>query len=230
MKRFRRLWLAIAFAMTLMSVFVVKMSAQSVTVPQDKPSASVLYNVPESALFPVANPGGFVIGWKIEAATPMTITTPSGACVDYVTTNGRPAGAGTVQRSLIEDWSRWQVSGTNSYLVANAATVYMGTCGLITEVGATITGTVIAEPSLNVRRGPAITYPKFGSLSNGQAIIVQARNSAGTWFYAITSVHMGGWVSGQYLNISGDKMLLPVIEALSPKSPPVVPLMASPNG
>jgi uncharacterized protein YgiM (DUF1202 family) len=56
---------------------------------------------------------------------------------------------------------------------------------------------VVQVVSLNVRQGPATTYPVSGKLAEGTEITVEGRNEAGDWWYicCIAGGDARGWVS-----------------------------------
>ena len=56
---------------------------------------------------------------------------------------------------------------------------------------------VVQVVSLNVRQGPATTYPVAGKLAEGTEITVEGRNEAGDWWYicCIAGGDARGWVS-----------------------------------
>lgn len=63
----------------------------------------------------------------------------------------------------------------------------------------TLTGTVTAV-TLNVRQGPATTFPVIGRLSAGTTINVLARNVDGSWLLVCcTASGSNGWVSAEFV-------------------------------
>jgi uncharacterized protein YgiM (DUF1202 family) len=63
----------------------------------------------------------------------------------------------------------------------------------------TLTGTVTAV-TLNVRQGPAITFPVIGRLTAGSSINVLARNVDGAWLLVCCTANGGaGWVSAEFI-------------------------------
>lgn len=63
----------------------------------------------------------------------------------------------------------------------------------------TLTGTVTAV-TLNVRQGPATTFPVIGRLSAGATINVLARNVDGSWLLiCCTASGSNGWVSAEFV-------------------------------
>jgi uncharacterized repeat protein (TIGR01451 family) len=64
----------------------------------------------------------------------------------------------------------------------------------------TYTGTVTAE-RLNVRSGPATTFPSVGRLFEGEVVTILFRNEVGDWWYTccISGTTTSGWVSSLFV-------------------------------
>ena len=69
----------------------------------------------------------------------------------------------------------------------------------------TIPITSIANPGVNIRSGPGTSNRIVGTFSGGQQADAIGRNNAGTWVQFDR-----GWVSSEWVEASGDIMLLPV--------------------
>lgn len=73
-----------------------------------------------------------------------------------------------------------------------------------TASNTTIKGCVNVS-SLNLRSGPGVNYDALGYLLKDQCIVLQGRNSDGSWV-----AFKDGWVSTYYLDISGSVKSLPL--------------------
>ena len=83
---------------------------------------------------------------------------------------------------------------------------------------------------LNVRSGPTTFHPILGAIPNGTEVDLLARNADSTWFVVPFGLSEG-WVSGFYLNITGDVNSLDVQTAPPPPATPLptaIPATAAP--
>jgi N-acetylmuramoyl-L-alanine amidase len=69
----------------------------------------------------------------------------------------------------------------------------------VTGDAGTVTSTVAAGITLNVRNGPGLQYPAFTTLAGGQPVTLIGRDSTGAWFQLRLDDNRVGWVSGQFL-------------------------------
>ena len=76
--------------------------------------------------------------------------------------------------------------------------------------GATLTAT--ATEQVNVRAGPGPRFRRIGGLEAREEVDVIGRNANGAWLRIRTSAGLTGWVSSEYVNVSGDVNALPVVE------------------
>ncbi len=71
---------------------------------------------------------------------------------------------------------------------------------------------------LNVRNGPGTNYARIGSVSLGHKAEIVGRNADSSWI--VIKYNDGqGWISAQYVNITGDVNNLAVIEASAAPAP-----------
>lgn len=78
-----------------------------------------------------------------------------------------------------------------------------------TQLLATIT---LTEGRLNVRTGPATTYPIISKATSGQIYRAQARTTDGSWIQVLLPTGELGWVARQYVALDGEVALLPIFE------------------
>lgn len=90
-----------------------------------------------------------------------------------------------------------------------------------------LTGVVTAV-TLNMRGGPAITFPVVGRLPNGTTIVVLGANRAGSWYYVccIPGTQANAWISAEFLTpnfTAAEAATLPLYNddgtAVSPATP-----------
>lgn len=73
---------------------------------------------------------------------------------------------------------------------------------------------VVTARGLNVRAGPGPGYQRLGAVGQGTQLILDGRNRSGTWVHGrAPEAGLEGWLSNGYMDIAGDVMTLPVIEA-----------------
>jgi len=71
--------------------------------------------------------------------------------------------------------------------------------------------TAAATDVLNIRQGPDRTTPSLGKLQPNQTVTVVGRNGDGTWLQIQRPDGVGvGWVSAEFVNVTGDVNTLPV--------------------
>ncbi len=79
---------------------------------------------------------------------------------------------------------------------------------------------------LNIRRGPSVDYDLIGRLENGDRVTIRQRTSASDWLKVETADQEIGWVSEQYVEISGNLSDVPVATNL--EAPPLRPRLLRP--
>ncbi len=91
-----------------------------------------------------------------------------------------------------------------------------------TSVAATVAS---GTTRLNVRTGPGTGYPVISTVAPGAALTVTARSAAGDWIRVQQpALPLGsGWVSADFLVLTGDASALPVV---APTTPPPAPSAA----
>jgi outer membrane biosynthesis protein TonB len=75
---------------------------------------------------------------------------------------------------------------------------------------------------LNIRQGPARTTPSLGKLQKGQEVTVVGRNGDGTWLQIEIPADIAsglGWVSAEFVTVTGDINTLPVASGDSGANP-----------
>jgi len=81
----------------------------------------------------------------------------------------------------------------------NGSTSNDSTGAVTPQPGAAASGltAVVDVLTLNVRQGPATTFPVIGKLTQGMTVTVQARNTAGDWWLVccVPNSQTSGWVS-----------------------------------
>jgi hypothetical protein len=81
--------------------------------------------------------------------------------------------------------------------------------------------TAAATDVLNIREGPARTTASLGKLQKGQEVTVVGRNGDGTWLQIERPDGAGlGWVSAEFVTVTGDVNTLPVTSGESGSAPP----------
>lgn len=88
--------------------------------------------------------------------------------------------------------------------------------------------TVITE-ALNVRGGPAVSYPVIGLLRQGDEVTVIGQHASSGWWQVKLPDGRSGWVSGAlaYVRLSGDTADLPEV---APPALPATPATVVNNG
>jgi hypothetical protein len=72
--------------------------------------------------------------------------------------------------------------------------------------------TAAATDVLNIRQGPDRTTPSLGKLQPQQSVTVIGRNGDGTWLQIVRPDGGGnGWVSAEFVTLTGDINTLPVV-------------------
>jgi TolB protein len=66
---------------------------------------------------------------------------------------------------------------------------------------------------LNLRQGPGTGYPVLDVLRSGDAATVTGRDAGSTWYQVKLADGRTGWVSGSFVQISGDAAAVPVAQA-----------------
>lgn len=80
----------------------------------------------------------------------------------------------------------------------------------------TLTAVVTAH-GLNVRTGPGVNYSRLGAVTGDTQLVLDGRNQSGTWVRGRAAEQdLEGWLSVPYMDIAGDVMTLPVVEAGAP--------------
>ncbi len=65
--------------------------------------------------------------------------------------------------------------------------------------------TGVASDLLNIRAGPGLDYAVKGQLKQGDTITIIGKSADGIWWQ-----FSGGWVSGTYIEVTGDPTVVPV--------------------
>ncbi|MGL4648344.1 MAG: SH3 domain-containing protein, partial [Caldilineaceae bacterium] len=75
----------------------------------------------------------------------------------------------------------------------------------LAQEDAATSGIVVATiPRLNVRSGPAVSFPIVGKLPAGSALTVVGRSDAGDWLRVTAAALSGeGWVSASFVLLGG---------------------------
>ena len=68
------------------------------------------------------------------------------------------------------------------------------------------TGTVSAQYGLNVRKGPGVGNDRLGLLKNGEQVTILGEKNG---WYRIKFDGRKGWISGKYVKIHGDDVIVP---------------------
>ncbi len=84
--------------------------------------------------------------------------------------------------------------------------------------GSTAASLTITASGLNVRAGPGTNYPVVTKATAGQTYGVQARNTASNWLQISLAGEQLGWVSAQYVKLTGTLSALPVSTTVSAAS------------
>lgn len=81
--------------------------------------------------------------------------------------------------------------------------------------------TAVATDVLNIRQGPVRTTASLGKLQKGQQVTVVGRNGDGTWLQIqIPDKTDLGWVSAEFVTVTGDTNSLPVVTGTKGSSSP----------
>lgn len=86
---------------------------------------------------------------------------------------------------------------------------------------ANMLGTVNAK-SLNVRKGPSITYAKIDRVVKGTKVSVIGKNKNGDWYLIEVENGISGWVSGKYISVILSTPSTPTKPIVKPSTPPIV--------
>lgn len=62
---------------------------------------------------------------------------------------------------------------------------------------------IVTSAGLNLRTGPAVTYPVIRALSAGTGVTVLGRNAAGDWLYVRLSNGAEGWLATRFTDFNG---------------------------
>ncbi len=80
---------------------------------------------------------------------------------------------------------------------------------------------VVRNPTVNVRSGPAITFPRVGEVYQGETYGIVGTDPAGDWWkICCLDGTESGWVRGDLLDISGPLDDVPVINPATPTPRP----------
>lgn len=75
---------------------------------------------------------------------------------------------------------------------------------------------VIKEDSVNVRSGPGQNFDRVVKLVKGEKVTILGRTDASDWYQITTVNDQEGWVSGDFVEISGDPQTIVVVTDLPP--------------
>ena len=85
--------------------------------------------------------------------------------------------------------------------IANGIEEYLKSNVIIEESQITATGKVVNADSLNVRKGPSISFDIIGKLSGGDKVKVIGESNG---WYKVNLNGKEGWASKQYIKVSGN--------------------------
>jgi len=71
---------------------------------------------------------------------------------------------------------------------------------------------VFTNSAANMRSGPAQTFPRLETLTDGTLLLATGRNEAGDWVQ-VENARYTGWIAAFLLNLNADVMALPVVES-----------------
>lgn len=92
-----------------------------------------------------------------------------------------------------------------------------------TPTGVTLNATVNI-PTLNVRSGPGTVNPVIAKVNAGAVYTAFGRSADNGWVQILLDPSTAGWVSAQYVTLSGDINTLPIGQAAAAAAPPAVPI------
>lgn len=69
------------------------------------------------------------------------------------------------------------------------------------------------EDDVNTRKGPGTNYGKVGQVYTSDNLGLIGKSQDGRWYKVCCVEGQEAWISGQFLNVSGDLAALPVVEA-----------------
>jgi dipeptidyl aminopeptidase/acylaminoacyl peptidase len=78
----------------------------------------------------------------------------------------------------------------------------------------------VAVAALNLRQGPGTTYTIVDVLHSGDTGTATGRDTTGAWLQVKMTNGGAGWVYGEYVTLSGDASVLPVVQATAPAAAP----------
>ncbi|MCU0501412.1 MAG: SH3 domain-containing protein [Anaerolineae bacterium] len=105
--------------------------------------------------------------------------------------------------------------------IFSIAVLWLGAMGAAQAAdGPTVTVTVDA---LNLRQGPGTGYTIVDVLRSGNSATVTGRDAAGTWYQVKLADGRTGWVSGSFVQFSGDATGVPVVQAATMPASAAVP-------
>ncbi|MFQ5859110.1 MAG: hypothetical protein ACE5LU_26220, partial [Anaerolineae bacterium] len=92
-----------------------------------------------------------------------------------------------------------------------------------------ITAVVIAQ-DLSVRAGPGHEYLRLDAVTRGTKLVLTGRNESGSWVRGRAAGQgLQGWLSAESIEIGGDTMALPVVEAGQPSESRATPTTSPPT-
>ncbi|MCL4249966.1 MAG: SH3 domain-containing protein [Anaerolineae bacterium] len=138
---------------------------------------------------------------------------------DGVSMIGRNADASWVEIVLPNGTHGWVNSG---WLIPSIPVINLpitdGQGGGTTNPPSGAVGVVTAF-FLNVRSGPAVTYPSFARLSQNDAVNLVGRNADGSWVQLALRDGRQGWVNAGWMRLSVAVTSLPITDGSSSGSP-----------
>ncbi|MCQ3974076.1 MAG: hypothetical protein DPW09_11570 [Anaerolineae bacterium] len=75
---------------------------------------------------------------------------------------------------------------------------------------------IIKEDNVNVRSGPSQSYDRVVRLAKGEKVTIMGRTEGWDWYEITTAIGQEGWISGDFVQISGDPQTIAVIANLPP--------------
>ena len=109
----------------------------------------------------------------------------------------------------------------------------------ISAESVSLTTELIARPrsNMNIRQGPGTDYPIIGSAVAGERFNITGRNEAVSWLQVSSEAIAQGWLYADLVEISGDALTAPVVQAddipyppAETETQPVVPTVEEPSG
>ena len=122
---------------------------------------------------------------------------------------------GTITGWVLASWLTGATIGSLPVVDAQGAVVAAGDNAADAPAESAESANATSQVNLRVRQGPSTSYSRFATLSQGQAVTIEGRNSGATWALISTADGTRGWVSARFLTIQGVSLsALPVSDEI----------------